>query len=802
LLWWACAPAQVPLLSDNSASIAVVIGNKAYKQTSTVDFAHNDAEAIKAWLTGTLGFREQNVFLLKDATLGELTQMFGSETNPQGGRLWRSVVEGRSNVFVYYSGHGVPDLATRQAVLLPQDGDPNLSESGYRLDSLYRNLELVRQKIGLQRQLIVMIDACFTGETGRKGESLLAVSAPGFTPAKPRTGGGIVKLVATSGATPANWDQSQKLGLFTSRFLMGAAGLARPGGTGAARAVSLADLKTYLGEAVLEAARRDSGREQIPEIDDAAIALPVGAPVAAVAGMVAGALDEQAWRRTLASGERSALEDYIASCAGNCRYREDALAKLRELQRNAQIAADRQNWQRLSAEGKYGDYLSGCGAICAYRALAEEYLPELRAARDPSIRKCDELAAHADDTDRNPAVRSVAFDDLAADDAIAACRAAVAAQPQVARLMFQLGRAYDKAKRTSEATASYRVAAQSGHAMAMNNVGVALEKGEGGPVDLPAARQWYEKAAKAGNGWGMRNLGYMLENGRGGVEDMPEARRWYAQAARAGNSWGMNNLGTMLESGRGGPANLPEARLWYEKAAQAGYAWGMRNLALMLDKGQGGPENLPEARRWYEKAAQAGNPDAMNKLGIMLERGRGGAENLVEARRWYEKSAQTGDAWGMYNIGTMLDGGRGGPQGLPEARRWYEKAAQAGNSWGMNNLGTMLEKGRGGPENLAEARRWYEKAAQAGYPVAMNNLGVLLEKGRGGPPDLAEARRWYEKAAQTGHAAAMNNYGYMLHKGLGGPPNLSDARRWYEKAAAAGSTFAPKNLQSLTETRR
>ncbi|WP_248307372.1 hypothetical protein, partial [Bosea sp. FBZP-16] len=67
--------------------------------TSTVDFAHNDAEAIKAYLTGTLGFREQNVFLVKDATLGEFTQMFGSEVNPQGSQLWRSVVPGRSNVF-------------------------------------------------------------------------------------------------------------------------------------------------------------------------------------------------------------------------------------------------------------------------------------------------------------------------------------------------------------------------------------------------------------------------------------------------------------------------------------------------------------------------------------------------------------------------------------------------------------------------------------------------------------------------------------------------------------------------------
>ncbi|MFC5422534.1 caspase family protein [Bosea eneae] len=833
LLWWASASAQSAPLSDNADSIAVVVGNKAYKQTSTVDFAHNDAEAIRAWLIGTLGFHERNVFLVKDATLGELNQIFGSEANPQSGRIWRRATEGRSNVFVYYSGHGVPDLGTRQAILLPQDGDPNLSESGYRLDTLDRNLELVRQKIGPQRHVIVMIDACFTGETGRKGESLLAVSAPGFVPSRPRSGGGIVKLVATSGASPANWDQNQKLGLFTSRFLMGAAGLARASGAGQGSTVSFADLRRYLGETVPEAARRDSGREQIPEVDEAAITLPVGTPVAAVAGMVASGRDEQAWRWALASGERLALEDYIARCGAVCRYREAALTRLSQLQRDAQIAVDRQNWQRLSAEGKYGDYLKGCGAICAYRELAENYLPELRAARDPSIRKCDELAGHAGDLDRNRDARGVAFDDLPADAAIAACRAASELQPQLRRLGFQLGRAYDKAKRPSDAVAVYRKAsqagsaaamrnlayllengegsakdepearrlyekaAQAGHVEAMNNLAIMLEKGRGGPEDLLGARRWYQKAAEAGHGWGMRNFALALQKGWGGLENLPEARVWYEKAARVGNADAMTAIGVMLEHGQGGPADLAEARRWYEKAAQAGDAEGMRNFGFMLEKARGGPENLPEARRWYVKSAEAGNAGGMNNLGVMLETGRGGPANLAEARLWYEKAARAGDGWGMRNFGFLLEKGRGGPEDLSEARRWYARSAEAGNAWGMNNLGVMLETGRGGPANLAEARLWYEKSAQTGYPVAMNNLGVMLAKGRGGPEDLREARLWYEKAAQTGHPAAMNNFGFMLEKGRGGPRDLTAARDWYEKAALAGNEQAKGNLRAM-----
>jgi hypothetical protein len=362
-------PARI--LDDNSDSIAVVIGNRDYKQTSTVDYAHNDAEAIRDYLVRGLRFREQNVFLLKDATLGELTQMFGSEANPQGGKLWRSAVEGRSNVFVYYSGHGVPDLATRQPFLLPQDGSPNASESGYALQTLYRNLELVRQKIGAQRQVLVMIDACFTGETGRKGESLLAVSAPGFTPAKPRTGGGIIKLVATSGTTPANWDANQKLGLFTSRFLMGAAGLAQAGSD---RRIGWAELQSYVVREVETAARRDSGREQKPEFDIANLSLPAVEPSATIRRSFESAQDEARWLSATADGSREALERYVAQCTPPCAYRQQAMDRLLQRQRNAEAAKDDESWRQFGAEGKYQAYLDACNRICAYRQLALGYL--------------------------------------------------------------------------------------------------------------------------------------------------------------------------------------------------------------------------------------------------------------------------------------------------------------------------------------------------------------------------------------------------------------------------------------------
>jgi tetratricopeptide (TPR) repeat protein len=365
---------QHTVFDDNSDSVAVIVGIKNYKQTVSVDFAHNDADAIKEYLVQFAGFDKANVKMTKDGTLSELEQIFGSERSPRGW-LWQHVRENRSNVFVYFSGHGIPDLQSKEPALLPVDGDPNNIDTGFRLDTLYRNLEQVKQRIGPERELIVMIDACFTGETGRKGESLLAISAPGFMPARPKASGGIVRLVATSGAQPANWDPDARLGLFTSRFLMGVAGMAHRAQPDSTDSTPIAwpELAAYLTGEVPSAARRLTGRDQLPEIDAASIALRTGT-VAAVAGVMAVQQDENAWRAARMAGSRTALEEYVAHCNTVCAHRDEATAQLRTTRRGEQAQTDKEKWLRVSKDGKFREYLNSCEPPCAYRQVAEAYL--------------------------------------------------------------------------------------------------------------------------------------------------------------------------------------------------------------------------------------------------------------------------------------------------------------------------------------------------------------------------------------------------------------------------------------------
>ena len=152
--------------SDNADSVAVVIGNENYRHVGKVDYALRDAEAIRDYLRKALHF--ENVRVVNDATKSELEHWFGTQEDLHG-ELWNEAQE-RSNIFVYYSGHGVP-ASSGSAFLLATDTYPDELTPGYPLELLYRSLEEVKLKIGAGRLVLVMLDACFTGETGPKGQN-------------------------------------------------------------------------------------------------------------------------------------------------------------------------------------------------------------------------------------------------------------------------------------------------------------------------------------------------------------------------------------------------------------------------------------------------------------------------------------------------------------------------------------------------------------------------------------------------------------------------------------------------------
>jgi formylglycine-generating enzyme required for sulfatase activity len=273
---------QAHAVEANRYGVAVVIGNKSYgKGVPEVDFAHNDANAMHRFITDRLGYHPDNILDLRDATQAELIAAFGNEKSHKG-KVWRWLRPGKSDVIVFYSGHGVPGLNDRRGYLLPVNADPDAPElNGYPVDQLYVNLA----KLGA-RSVTVFLDACFSGDTP-KGMVVRATSGILIEPRLPKGAKGLTVLTAASGKQVASWDEKAKHGLFTRHLLAALGGLAdsKEFGDGDGK-VTLAEVKLYLDEEMTYAARRTYGREQnATSIGDEAAVLsivPEGAEPASV----------------------------------------------------------------------------------------------------------------------------------------------------------------------------------------------------------------------------------------------------------------------------------------------------------------------------------------------------------------------------------------------------------------------------------------------------------------------------------------------------------------------------------------
>ncbi len=191
------------------------------------------------------------------ATLTQLNATFGTTDNHKG-QLFDYVRAGKSDVVVYYSGHGVPGLRDRKGYLLPVNADPNRAElNGYPLDTLLANLGKIPA-----RSMAVYLDACFSGESA-KGTLVRATSGITVQAKVPNTSTGMVVVTAARSDQFASWDEDAKHGLFTKHLLAALRGKADGAGFGNGDGkVTLAELKSYLDEEMTYQARRRWSRDQ------------------------------------------------------------------------------------------------------------------------------------------------------------------------------------------------------------------------------------------------------------------------------------------------------------------------------------------------------------------------------------------------------------------------------------------------------------------------------------------------------------------------------------------------------------
>ncbi|MCB0845274.1 MAG: caspase family protein, partial [Bacteroidetes bacterium] len=262
---------DVQLLSDvdrnlpqarmkNGNAVAVVIGNRDYQNPDvpSVDFALQDAASMKKYLIESFGFDENNIVFLPNATQADFNGVFGTKEDHRA-RLYNLVKPDQSDVFIFYSGHGAPDLESKEAYFVPVDCDPSLVKfNGYAINTFYDNLAKIPY-----RSLNVVIDACFSGTSDRgtllPQSSLVRVKASGSVLNDPNA----MIFTSASGTEIASWYPEKSHSLFTYYFLKGLQGAANKDRDGS---LSLGEMSDYLIENVPYEARRMKNRVQTPQV--------------------------------------------------------------------------------------------------------------------------------------------------------------------------------------------------------------------------------------------------------------------------------------------------------------------------------------------------------------------------------------------------------------------------------------------------------------------------------------------------------------------------------------------------------
>ena len=234
-------------------AVAIIIGIEKYKRVAKADYANADAQDFYDYASRALGIKQENIKLLVDDGADDV-EILGAFKN----WLPLKVKKQKTDVYVFYSGHGLPSEDGKSLYLMPFSVDKNFIER-----TAINQQEIIAALQAAQPKSVTMfLDSCYSGQT-RSGETLLASARP-------------IAIKASETAYPPNFtvisasapDQLSssspdlKHGIFSYYLMKGMEGDADLNKDGK---ITVTEMQEYLTDAVGRQAM-DMNRKQQPQL--------------------------------------------------------------------------------------------------------------------------------------------------------------------------------------------------------------------------------------------------------------------------------------------------------------------------------------------------------------------------------------------------------------------------------------------------------------------------------------------------------------------------------------------------------
>ena len=149
-------------------AVAIIIGIQNYKRVPKAEFANNDAREFNEYAIRALGIRPEKIKMLVDEEADEVNIVKAFEN-----WLPIQVNKDKTDVYVFYSGHGLPAPDGKSLYFLPHGVDKELlSRTAVGQNEIVAALSSAKPK-----SVTMFIDACYSGQT-RGGDVLVANAKP------------------------------------------------------------------------------------------------------------------------------------------------------------------------------------------------------------------------------------------------------------------------------------------------------------------------------------------------------------------------------------------------------------------------------------------------------------------------------------------------------------------------------------------------------------------------------------------------------------------------------------------------
>jgi len=244
-------PASIKRQPERDA-VAVIIGISNYKSLPKADYAKDDAQVFSDYAIRALGVRPGNIKLLMEeqADADEIYTAF---------KTWLPArVKSTTDVYVFYSGHGLPTKDGSGLYWLPQRANRDvISKTAILLQDI--NSDILASK---PKSVTIFMDACYSGQA-RGGETLVASARPIALKSQPTTFPSNFTVISASQADQISSSSPElQHGIFSYYLMRGMEGEADLNKDGK---ITLNEIQAYLSENVGRQARI-MNRQQEPQV--------------------------------------------------------------------------------------------------------------------------------------------------------------------------------------------------------------------------------------------------------------------------------------------------------------------------------------------------------------------------------------------------------------------------------------------------------------------------------------------------------------------------------------------------------